>query len=138
MDALPEFELVRATTLDDVIKARASHPGGRLLGGGSRPDAGHSVRVYSAHQKTILAWREISVVDAALNRGSAPVCVGSFQLGLIAQRLATGESQADEFDLDGAPLFFHFTRDKNSRLTGFVLNGFSERGIVFTRLSEAK
>jgi len=35
MDALPEFELVRATTLDDVIKARASHPGGRLLGGGT-------------------------------------------------------------------------------------------------------
>ena len=35
MDALPEFELVRPTTLDDVIKARAAHPGSRLLGGGT-------------------------------------------------------------------------------------------------------
>jgi 4-hydroxybenzoyl-CoA reductase subunit beta len=35
MDALPEFELLRATTLDDVIKARAKHPGSRLLGGGT-------------------------------------------------------------------------------------------------------
>src|ERR1700694_5781456 len=35
MDALAEFELVRPTTLDDVIKARASHPDGRLLGGGT-------------------------------------------------------------------------------------------------------
>jgi 4-hydroxybenzoyl-CoA reductase subunit beta len=35
MDALPEFELVRATTLDDVIKARAAHAGSRLLGGGT-------------------------------------------------------------------------------------------------------
>ena len=35
MDALPEFALVRATTLDDVIKARASHPVSSLLGGGT-------------------------------------------------------------------------------------------------------
>jgi 4-hydroxybenzoyl-CoA reductase subunit beta len=35
MDALPEFELVRPTTLDDVVKARARHPDGRLLGGGT-------------------------------------------------------------------------------------------------------
>src|SRR5712671_7304499 len=35
MDALPEFELVRPTTLADVVKARASHPDGRLLGGGT-------------------------------------------------------------------------------------------------------
>jgi 4-hydroxybenzoyl-CoA reductase subunit beta len=35
MDALPEFQLVRPTTLDDVIKARAAHPGSRLLGGGT-------------------------------------------------------------------------------------------------------
>src|SRR5215475_14093356 len=35
MDALPEFALVRATTLDDVIRARANHPASALLGGGT-------------------------------------------------------------------------------------------------------
>ena len=35
MDALPEFELLRPTTLDDVIAARAAHPDSRLLGGGT-------------------------------------------------------------------------------------------------------
>jgi 4-hydroxybenzoyl-CoA reductase subunit beta len=35
MDALPEFQLVRPTTLDDVIRVRASHPDSRLLGGGT-------------------------------------------------------------------------------------------------------
>jgi 4-hydroxybenzoyl-CoA reductase subunit beta len=35
MDALPEFALVRARSLDEVISARASHPGSQLLGGGT-------------------------------------------------------------------------------------------------------
>src|SRR5215467_8623757 len=35
MDALPEFALVRARTLDDVIRARADHPASSLLGGGT-------------------------------------------------------------------------------------------------------
>ena len=35
MDALPQFELLRPRTLDDVIKARADHPGSRMLGGGT-------------------------------------------------------------------------------------------------------
>jgi 4-hydroxybenzoyl-CoA reductase subunit beta len=35
MDALPEFALVRVTTLADVVKARAEHPDSRLLGGGT-------------------------------------------------------------------------------------------------------
>ena len=35
MDALPEFQLVRPTTLDEVIRARAAHPDSRLLGGGT-------------------------------------------------------------------------------------------------------
>jgi 4-hydroxybenzoyl-CoA reductase subunit beta len=35
MDALPEFALVRARSLDEVISARASHPDGCLLGGGT-------------------------------------------------------------------------------------------------------
>jgi 4-hydroxybenzoyl-CoA reductase subunit beta len=35
MDALPEFALVRATTLEDVVNARTSHPDSRLLGGGT-------------------------------------------------------------------------------------------------------
>src|SRR5258708_27539046 len=35
MDALPEFALVRATTLEDVVNARAAHPDSRLLGGGT-------------------------------------------------------------------------------------------------------
>ncbi len=35
MDALPEFELVRPTTLDALLKARAAHPQSSLLGGGT-------------------------------------------------------------------------------------------------------
>ena len=35
MDALPEFDLVRPRTLDEVIAARTSHPESRLLGGGT-------------------------------------------------------------------------------------------------------
>jgi len=35
MDALPEFELLRPTTLDEALKARAAHPDARLLGGGT-------------------------------------------------------------------------------------------------------
>jgi 4-hydroxybenzoyl-CoA reductase subunit beta len=35
MDALPDFALVRATTLADVVKARAEHPDSRLVGGGT-------------------------------------------------------------------------------------------------------
>jgi 4-hydroxybenzoyl-CoA reductase subunit beta len=35
MDALPEFELVRPKSLDEVIRARAHHPDSQLLGGGT-------------------------------------------------------------------------------------------------------
>ena len=35
MDALPELELVRPATLDEVIAARAAHPDSRLVGGGT-------------------------------------------------------------------------------------------------------
>src|SRR5437764_11997428 len=35
MDALPEFALVRATTLEEMIGVRARHPDSRLLGGGT-------------------------------------------------------------------------------------------------------
>jgi 4-hydroxybenzoyl-CoA reductase subunit beta len=35
MDALPEFDLVRPGTVDDVIGARGAHPDSRLLGGGT-------------------------------------------------------------------------------------------------------
>jgi 4-hydroxybenzoyl-CoA reductase subunit beta len=35
MDALPQFELVRPRTLDELIAARAAHGGSRLLGGGT-------------------------------------------------------------------------------------------------------
>ena len=35
MDALPDFQLLRPTRLDDVIKARGDHPGSRPLGGGT-------------------------------------------------------------------------------------------------------
>jgi len=40
----------------------------------------------------------------------------------------------DEFDLSGAPLIFTFTRDERRSVTGFTLNGFLERGMVFARL----
>lgn len=45
---------------------------------------------------------------------------------------------SDEFDLNDSPLVFHFVRDKNSNVTGFVLNGFSERGILFTRVGKVE
>jgi 4-hydroxybenzoyl-CoA reductase subunit beta len=35
MDALSSFQLVRPTTLDEVLQARARHPDGQLLGGGT-------------------------------------------------------------------------------------------------------
>ena len=35
MDALPPFALVRPRTLDDIVKAFADHPDGRLVGGGT-------------------------------------------------------------------------------------------------------
>ena len=35
MDALPEFEVVRPATVEDVVAARAAHPGSRLVGGGT-------------------------------------------------------------------------------------------------------
>ncbi len=35
MDALPQFDLVRPRTLDELIAARAAHPDSRLLGGGT-------------------------------------------------------------------------------------------------------
>src|SRR5215467_2751713 len=35
MEALPEFQLIRPTTLDELIAARAVHPQARLLGGGT-------------------------------------------------------------------------------------------------------
>jgi 4-hydroxybenzoyl-CoA reductase subunit beta len=35
MDALPEFQLIRPTTLDEVVAARAAHPKSQLVGGGT-------------------------------------------------------------------------------------------------------
>src|ERR1043166_7421508 len=35
MDALPEFQLLRPTTLAEVLTARAAHPASRLIGGGT-------------------------------------------------------------------------------------------------------
>jgi 4-hydroxybenzoyl-CoA reductase subunit beta len=35
MDALPEFELLRPTTLDEALSARAAHPSSQLIGGGT-------------------------------------------------------------------------------------------------------
>jgi len=35
MDALPEFQLLRPTTLDEVLSARAAHPDSQLIGGGT-------------------------------------------------------------------------------------------------------
>jgi CubicO group peptidase (beta-lactamase class C family) len=44
----------------------------------------------------------------------------------------------DEFDLRGAPFVIHFMRDRKRNVTGFTLNGFHERGILFTRLRKTK
>lgn len=42
--------------------------------------------------------------------------------------------QMDEFDLTGAPIVFRFVR--KTTVTGFVLNGFHERGILFMRVEK--
>jgi CubicO group peptidase (beta-lactamase class C family) len=42
----------------------------------------------------------------------------------------------DEFDLKGAPLVFYFLRDDRGKISGFVLNGFHEAGIKFSRSEE--
>ena len=42
----------------------------------------------------------------------------------------------DEFELNGANLVFRFERDKKGEVTGFVLNGFRERGILFARMRD--
>lgn len=45
---------------------------------------------------------------------------------------------ADEVTLDGAPITITFTRNQNGNVIGFVLDGFLQRGIVFTRKGEVK
>ena len=42
--------------------------------------------------------------------------------------------QMDEFALSGAPIVFRFIRKRT--VTGFLLNGFHERGILFIRLGK--
>jgi hypothetical protein len=44
----------------------------------------------------------------------------------------------DEFDLSGAPILIRFTRDGKHNVTGFILNGFGERNIIFTRVVGSK
>jgi hypothetical protein len=42
----------------------------------------------------------------------------------------------DEFELNGANLVFRFVRGKKGEVTGFVLNGFRERGMRFARMRD--
>jgi hypothetical protein len=42
----------------------------------------------------------------------------------------------DEFELSGANLVFRFAHDKRGEVTGFALNGFRERGILFARMRD--
>jgi CubicO group peptidase (beta-lactamase class C family) len=42
----------------------------------------------------------------------------------------------DEFELSGANLVFRFAHDKKGEVTGFALNGFRERGILFARMRD--
>jgi len=72
-----------------------------------------------------LWMKDLIGADGIVHRGTIP----SNELRSIS---------ADEFLLEGPPLIFRFTRDKNSKLTGFVLNGFSERGISFTLAGKVK
>jgi CubicO group peptidase (beta-lactamase class C family) len=44
----------------------------------------------------------------------------------------------DEFDLKGSPFVIHFKRDAKQSVSGFTLNGFHMRGIVFSRLPNRK
>jgi CubicO group peptidase (beta-lactamase class C family) len=42
-------------------------------------------------------------------------------------------SITDEFDLKGAPIIVRFLRNTKKEVTGFILSGFHERGILFAR-----
>jgi CubicO group peptidase (beta-lactamase class C family) len=42
----------------------------------------------------------------------------------------------DEFELNGANLVFRFARGKKNEVTGFVLNGFGERGMLFALMPD--
>jgi CubicO group peptidase (beta-lactamase class C family) len=44
----------------------------------------------------------------------------------------------DEFDLSGAPIVIRFTRDRKHNVTGFTLDGFRQRGMVFKCLNRSK
>jgi len=39
----------------------------------------------------------------------------------------------DAFDLRGAPIVVAFKRDRTTKVNGFTLNGFHERGMTFVR-----
>ena len=75
MDALPEFQLMRPTTLDDVIAARAAHPDSQLLGGGtdlsSTSGAASSRRRCSSTSTTCAELRAIKADAHAIEIGAA-------------------------------------------------------------------
>jgi CubicO group peptidase (beta-lactamase class C family) len=43
----------------------------------------------------------------------------------------------DEFDLKGAPITIHFTRDDKHQVTGFRLDGYGTRGMIFARRNKS-
>src|SRR5437899_711131 len=83
MDALPEFALVRATTLDDVIRARATHPASSLLGGGT--DLVVNIR------RGIVA----PPVGLAGTAGKGTLAVGRLCIGYARQDQPISETEGD-------------------------------------------
>ena len=82
MDALPPFALVRPRTLDDIVKAFADHPDGRLVGGGTdlvvnirRGIVAPPVLIdvnHVAELRTIAADAETIEIGAAVTSPSSP------------------------------------------------------------------
>jgi 4-hydroxybenzoyl-CoA reductase subunit beta len=75
MDALPEFQLIRPTTLDELLAARAAHPQARLLGGGTdllvNIRRGIEAPPVLVETSNVREWRTIRVDERALEIGAS-------------------------------------------------------------------
>jgi CubicO group peptidase (beta-lactamase class C family) len=78
-----------------------------------------------AMHEGVLWMKDLIGADGIVHRGIIP----SGELRPI---------MVDVFALNGAPLVFHFKRDEKTNVTGFALRGFSERGILFTKVGKTK
>jgi CubicO group peptidase (beta-lactamase class C family) len=78
-----------------------------------------------AVKKDKLWLKDLIGADGFVHRGNVP----SNELRPVLK---------DEFDLKGARITIHFTRDEKNEVTGFRLDGFGTRGMIFVRRKSAR